>query len=309
MGALIGASFGVVVIGCSARAGGQSGTDALDVVQGSPMQPGEPTVPPENPGGTTMPGTAQPPQTNGANVDPQPPETTGGSIGPEPMAPTGGEPAAEGTPPIVDPAECVLEVADVNQAGITALYTATDELSTACITEMNAPERICFSGTAVDAGPDYLYWGGGIGLALASEGEDGVVPFDAEALGIHSLQLEIADPAGTLDGSVVLRAYLNMVDSPDIADPTKNYQHNSFVGAEVTSAGSYTIALSRFALPEWTSLDADDDGTVDVDTPLDASRLNSLQFFVASVPGRDLPYDVCIVGMKWLDIDGKPVEP
>jgi hypothetical protein len=200
------------------------------------------------------------------------------------------------------PTDCVTEV-DFTTGGSSATYVAKDEQALVCLDAPTATS-LCMHGSTAPAGESYMYWGGGFGLVFSTPGDGGVTPFDAASLGIERVRFSVTG----LDGFVV-RSYLNQVDDPAIGNPTNNYVQNSFVLVEMNQDATYELELESARLPTWTMLDRDEDGTPDTDAPLDPSRLNSLQFFVASMQDVGFDFEVCVSDFAWLDGDGQVVVP
>lgn len=310
---------------CGAFSGGQSGTDSLEVVgvhqgtkceiDGAESNVGEvieqdcqrcrcissgewdcepaacSEVPEEDveQGPSDQTDSGPSPQPGPSNVD----EPTGSST----PAVNTGAPGAELTP-----SECVTDV-DFTTGGSSAVYVAKDEQALVCL-EAPSATSLCMRGATVPAGEGYMYWGGGFGLVFSTFGDGGVTPFDAANLGIERVRFSVTG----LDGFVV-RSYLNQVDDPAIENPSSNYVQNSFVLAEMNQDATYELELESARLPTWTMFDHDEDGIPDPDTSLDPSRLNSLQFFVASTPEMGFDFEVCVSDFEWLDGDGQVVTP
>jgi hypothetical protein len=199
--------------------------------------------------------------------------------------------------------ECIELPNGPSIGGSNSLYIAKDSVAQVCAAQVR-PSELCMRGTVYDAGEDYANWGGGIGLVMATEADGGVVPFDAASSGITTLTFQLTG----VDGFMV-RAYLNQVDDPGIIDPTANFLQNSFVLLETSTSGSVTLPLSRAKLPAWTLLDVNADGEPDPDTILDASKLNSVQFFVAAQQGQNFDFNVCIRDLQWTNADGETIIP
>lgn len=198
---------------------------------------------------------------------------------------------------------CVREITGPSIGGSVGVYAATDARTTVCIRRASATE-LCMNGSMVDPGMNYENWGGGIGLVMASDEGGQSVPFDAPYLGITSVRF-------TLTGidDLLLRAYVNQVDDPEISDQLVDYPANGFVLVETTQSGTFTLHLEDARLPAWTSLDVDNDGASDPEVPVDLTKLLSLQLFAASQPDGIRDFDVCVSDVEWLDINGNTVLP
>lgn len=188
---------------------------------------------------------------------------------------------------------------------VTEIRMFTDGSSTACI-DADEPGRVCMSGRAADANPDYIRWGALLTLSVATEDAEGrLVPFDAQALGIVAIELEMLG----VDEGPALRTLLQMSDDPDV-ELEFNYGANAFVfrsGMETSRDGTHTYPFQGFVQPPWSNLDLDGDGVRETSAMFDSSRLQALQVQVVTSPGIELDYDFCIAGLRWLDDAGAPV--
>lgn len=199
--------------------------------------------------------------------------------------------------------ECSEELDGLSFGGSSELYIAKDSVAQLCVEQVSST-KLCMRGSMYEAGENYVNWGGGVGLVMATNEGGITIPFDAASLGITNVTFQLTG----VDGFII-RAYLNQVNDPTITNDFANYQENSFILFEAGSDGSVTIPLERAALPDWTNLDVDNDGQPDRDTLLDPTRLNSLQFFIAAQVGIGFDYDVCISDVQWVDANDQTVLP
>lgn len=287
----------LLVPGCGAFNGGQSGTDSLDVL------------------GVVSPAT----KCDSAGCD-----GTSDSV-PELEEPDSAEPApsatpsdgalpssdssigVESSPPAIDvpdSGDCLTDLAGPSLGDSTAVYVAKDEQATVCL-RAAAPNKLCMVGSTVAAGEDYAYWGGGMGFVMSTSADGGVSPLDAPSLGIEGVRFKVDG----LQASVVLRTYLNQVDSPEIIDPQNNYIQNSFQVSEMSENGVFEHLFINAWPPAWTNLDVDEDGTPDTDVPFDPTQLNSLQFFMVAQTFSGYDFEVCISDIQWINAAGEVVLP
>lgn len=202
--------------------------------------------------------------------------------------------------PVVD--ECLSEIAEPSLGGSNGVYVAKDELAVVCLNPVSET-KLCMKGSTVASGEDYTYWGGGMAFAMSLPTDDGYAPFDAASLGIEGVRF-------TVEGvrpPFMLRAYLNQVDSPAIADPHKNFGENSFVISELNENGVFEALFINAWPPAWTNLDVDQDGNPDTTVPFDPTQLNSLQFFVVANTYSGFDFDVCISDVEWITAEGDVV--
>lgn len=235
---------------------------------------------------------------------------TAASEMPGPMTPAPPDlplpPPMEGRPPcnLID--EMMVHGNDVAQfPGVSGIRVFADGSTTTCIIA-DEPGRVCMFGRAADAGPDYANWGALLTMSVATEDANGrLMPFDAQALGIVAIELEVLG----VDGGPALRALVQMPDDPDV-ELASNYGANAFVfgsGMELSRDGTYAYPFQALAQPPWSNLDLDGDGLPDMDTMFDPSRVQAIQVQVVTSPGIELDYDFCITGLRWLDRAGAPV--
>jgi hypothetical protein len=200
--------------------------------------------------------------------------------------------------------DCVTEIWEPSLGGSVGVYVAKDDQAEVCLSPVS-PTRLCMSGSTVASGEDYTYWGGGMGLAMSTPADGGFAPLDAASLGIEGVRF-------TVEGvrpPFMLRAYLNQVDSPYIVDPENNFVHNSFLISELSENGVVESLFSNAWPPAWTGLDVDEDGTPDTNVLFDPTQLNSLQFFVVANMHSGFDFDVCISDVEWIDSAGDVVLP
>lgn len=200
------------------------------------------------------------------------------------------------------PTQCTTGLDSSPLAGTVSAYTTFDSESSACL-EINEQGQLCVSGVAAqnsDAGAGL--WGAGLNLVVAAN-EAG---FDAAALGVTQFRLELSDVVGG-----PLHIDLSMVDAPGIQSGN-NFQGNPFrlfpdgpaAESPTFETGTHVLPFDDYALPEWTTLDTDDDGEGNPEVPLDASRLFAVVLLVDSMSG---PFSYCVPSLQWLDADGETV--
>lgn len=206
---------------------------------------------------------------------------------------------AAGEPTVTN---CTTGIESSPLAGTISAYTTFDSQSTACL-DINEQGQLCVSGVAAqetDAGTEL--WGAGLNLVVAAN-EAG---FDATALGVTQFRLMLSDVVGG-----PLHIDLSMVDDPQVQSGN-NFQANAFrlfpdgpaAESPTFQTGTHVLPFDDYALPEWTSLDTDDDGAGNPEVPLDASRLFAIVLLVDGMSG---PFSYCVSSLQWLDAEGDPV--
>jgi len=251
----------------------------------------------------TAPGTPVTTGAPGTPATPTPVSTvTGTSASPPsspPTEPPAGVPDPDPTMPTAQQCQSYgddsVEVTDPALEGVQVAYNFADGVATTCLQVL--PGQVCMRGVTADAGPDYANWGAGLGLLLATIDDAGTTyPFDAKAFVFTQVGFRISGA----DGAPAIRPMMTMAD-----DELSNYDSNAFVfdgelGYEIKFDGEYVFALEGLQQPVWSNLDIDGDGADDQFTPIDVSRLHSLQFAVVSVPGSSYAYDFCISDVHWM---------
>ena len=314
---------GFLVPGCGAFSGGQSGTDSLEAI--GVVRPGtkcESAIGEGKVGDIVEREDAcercSCEQNGEWRCEPVPCTTSGAQApGEETTASAESSPPPDQTEESAQPAipesdasasppddECLTAIEAPSIGGSKAVYVAKDERAVVCLDPVT-PTQLCMYGSTAASGEDFVYWGGGLGLVMSTSTDGGVEPFDATSLGIAGVRF-------TIDGvrpPFMVRAYLNQVDAPEITNPVSNFVQNSFVISELNENGVFALSFANAALPAWTNLDVNDDGSPDPDVPFDPAFLNSLQFFIAADRYTPFDFEVCISDVQWIDAAGEPVYP
>ncbi len=191
--------------------------------------------------------------------------------------------------------------------GVQRIFLYGDGRSALCVDDTQAM-TLCAEGTAWNSdgpGGDYEFWGAGFGLQMADTDANGdlVAPFDATAAGIAGVKFTVTGVAG----GAPIRVQMGMVDDPAITTSSANYEENGFVwggGAsnDLDADGEVSIMLTEFEFPEWTTFEGG------ADTPIDLTRLHSLQFQVVTAPEEAFNYNFCVSNFQWVDADGNVVD-
>jgi hypothetical protein len=192
--------------------------------------------------------------------------------------------------------------------GVQRIFLYGDGQTTLCVDDMQAGQ-LCAQGTGSPSnGPDgdYQYWGAGFGLQVADTDDatgDLVAPFDATAAGIAGVKFTITGATG----GAPIRMQLGMVNDPAITTPSANYEENGFAWGggssnDITADDDITIMLEEFSFPEWTEFEGG------ADTPLDVTKLHSLQFQIVTEPDAAHNYNFCISNFQWIDAAGNAVD-
>ncbi len=174
-----------------------------------------------------------------------------------------------------------------------------------CVLE-EGPGRICFNGTVADAGDSSANGTGGVALLFSGIGENAPdAPFDPLALGAVGLRFGVY---GVFE--VRLRPSLAMRNDPSIAADANNFEENPFVSSvrpEISTSGNWELRFADMEQPEWSQLDVDGDGTVDRETSLDPSIIDSFRLLILPEPGREIYFEMCLDDVEWIDEKGSPI--
>ena len=144
--------------------------------------------------------------------------------------------------------------------------------------------RVCLKGTAVQV-KDMMFsaqWGAGLALDLNSKGGDPGTPavkgtFDLRAGKIKGFSVDISGAAPTR-----IRINITMPGVPD----------SSFVDAKVPGTTTFNVA------------DAKPGTWVTSKTPLDATKVEALQFQVFTTAAAATPYDFCVNAIRVIADEG-----
>ena len=208
----------------------------------------------------------------------------------------GGELVPDGGPPCSNTKTQWIGASGLRLTPSNAVLAIGDGASTFCVSSPQ-PGKVCFRGTAADAGAQYTGWGTALLVRLDSVDAGLESPFDAQSAGIAGFRFTAS---GTGDLPTGLRVGVAEVDEPGL--PNENNPFLAGAGIRNLKSDGSAVELFRdMTQPSWTKLPA---GTV-----LDSSRLYALRFQVPASPGRSIDYEVCISDLAWVDASGEPLPP
>jgi hypothetical protein len=222
---------------------------------------------------------------------------------PTSSTPTAAGAPPESAPPVLSPAvgsctqppddpDCFLDVNDHPFIGM--LVGSTDGSSTARLGRSGVD--FCISGV-LDEGPAGSGWGSSLVLSFGEQ--DDVAPFDASALGITRIELNLDGPPPTgVEVGVITSLSAECTElGPVCHAPYTRFDELNRVIFETTST-TVDLKLSELAPPPWAR-----------DTPpkLDPSLLRGITFTAAPPRGAPLDYEYCIRDLRFFDASGGAV--